>query len=212
MQEKPFVWDSKMKHKIELMIILLIITVIGNIAVYYFNHKYEKGGSYAKSEEVVKEPSPTLTVVPTEAPIASTGAILRDCTLFETPDYTLCLPKTWLTTRVSTVSTKFQPKSIPTGTSANYLTITIGTDKLTPLPTPRKTYTVYKKLMIGATQAYRTDYIPQKSSDGFIIPLEGCQDPYEILVPAGKQTLRITSCKEYESATKAILDSILTKS
>jgi ABC-type cobalt transport system substrate-binding protein len=59
MQEKPFVWDSKMKHKIELMIILLIITVIGNIAVYYFNHKYEKGGSYAKSEEVVKEPIPS---------------------------------------------------------------------------------------------------------------------------------------------------------
>ena len=201
-----------MKHKVELMIILLIVTVIGNITVYYFNHRYENSGKYAKSEEVVKEPSPTPIAAPTEPPVASTGAILRDCELFETQFYTLCLPKTWIASRISSLSTKFQPKSIPTSTSANYLTITLSTVKISPIPTPQKTYTSYKKVTIGTTQAYRTDYIPQQSADGFVIPLEGCQDPYEILVPSGKQTLRISSCKQYEDATRAILDSILTKS
>lgn len=196
-----------MKHKVELMIILLIITVIGNITVYYFNHKYENSGKYAKSETVIKEPTPTIAV--TETPVASTGAILRDCELYKTKNYTLCLPKTWLASPVNSLTTQFQPKSLPTGIPVNYLTISVNTIKTSPIPTPQKAYTTYKPVMAGTTRAYRTDYIPQKSSDGFLIPLEGCQDPYEILVPAGKQTVKISSCKEYEPSIKSILDSIL---
>jgi hypothetical protein len=209
MEQKKFVWDSKMKHKIELMIILLIITVIGNITVYYFNHKYENSGKYAKSEEII--PTPTFTPVPTEAPIASTGGILRDCELYKTQNYTLCLPKTWLASPVSSLTVQYQPKSLPTGIPVNYLTISVNTIKTEPIPTPQKTYTSYKKVMVGTTQAYRSDYIAQKSSDGFLIPLEGCQDPYEILVPSGNRTLKISSCKQYEDVIRPILDSILLK-
>lgn len=207
LEEKKFVWDSKMKHKIELMIILLIITVIGNITVYYFNHRYENNGQYAKSEEVVKEP--TLTPEPTETSISTTEAIIRDCKLYKTASYTLCLPNNWQAIVKNSNEVQFQPKSVPASTITNYLTIDVMNNKLLPIPTPLKTYTEYRPFTVGTVKAYRNEYIPQKSKDGFIVPLSsGCQDPVQILV-ASKKNLFITTCKQYEDSIKPILDSIL---
>ena len=79
-----------------------------------------------------------------------------------------------------------------------------------PIPTPVRQYTELKPYMVGTATGYRSEYIPKKTTDGFVIPIvPGCQDPIEILVPAGKKTLDITSCKQYEGVIRPILDSVI---
>jgi len=211
MEQKKFVWDAKMKHRVELMIIILIITVLANIGVYYLNHNYEKlnAGNFGKNVEIVKQPTAAPLPKPTTVPVASTSASLNNCDIYKTTDYSICVPKNWLSAPKSLTEIQFQPKSIPTGIPVNYLTIQTTTIRVSPIPTPLKTYTQYKSTDLGEVTGYRADYIPQKSKDGFDIPLaEGCQDPFKILVAGKKKNLIITSCKQYEKNIQPLLETI----
>lgn len=193
--------NAKARHRIELMVIFLVITALANILVYYLNHTYESRNvnALAKSEEIIKHPTPTRT--PTETPIP--------CHPFTAPSkaYSLCYPDGWKLVQQSADTISFFPDTIdPTEISFSYLSFRETTLPSSPLPPPQSSFSAYEQVKLGTTSAFISQYVPNKNNVPFT---GGCADPLMYLVSVKKSLLYITTCVQHKTKVLPILNSLV---
>lgn len=192
--QTPQKMSPKTKHKIELMVIILVITALTNIVVYYLNNKYETGkaNSLAKSEEVIKRSTPTT--LPTETPIP--------CKTYTKKTFNVCVPDGWSVTE-NQMGFTMKPDTVPTDIPFHY--IAFSETSLPNTPLPKASFSDYEKITVGTASAYISRYVEKKGT----FPITGgCADPEEIFVPTSKNLLLISTCIHYEKDVKPLLDNL----